>query len=73
MPTCAGAKPEFNFMKKEISKKSKADLMKDLDEKSIALRNIRFGVAGSKNKNVKEYRNLKKDIARVKTALATMN
>lgn len=56
-------------MKKESTKKSKTDLMKDLAQKQVALRDIRFGIAGSKNKNVKEQRNIKRDIARIKTAL----
>ncbi len=60
-------------MKKEKTKKNKIDLMKELNEKSISLRNIRFGVAGSKSKNVKEQRNIKKDIARIKTELRNMN
>lgn len=57
-------------MKKEPNKKSKIDLMKELNEKSISLRNIRFGIAGSKSKNVKEQKMIKKDIARIKTALS---
>lgn len=57
-------------MKKESTKKSKADLMKDLALKQVALRDIRFGIAGSKSKNVKEQRNIKRDIARIKTVLS---
>ncbi len=56
-------------MKKETAKKDKKDLEKDLSEKYVALRDIRFGTAHSKSKNVKQYANLKKDIARIKTAL----
>lgn len=56
-------------MKKEKEKKNKADLQKELEEKLIALREMRFGVAGSKSKNVKEQKNLKKEIARIKTML----
>jgi len=59
-------------MKKEISKKSKAELEKDLNKNIISLMNVRFGVAGSKSKNVKEQKTLKKDIARMKTALNAM-
>jgi len=58
--------------KKEISKKSKAELEKDLDKNRLTLRDVRFGIAGSKSKNVKEQKTLKKDIARIKTALNTM-
>lgn len=56
-------------MKKEKLKKNEADLMKEFSEKKLKLRDIRFGVAGSKNKNVKEQKNIKKDIARILTAL----
>jgi ribosomal protein L29 len=60
-------------MKKESSKKSRVDLMKELNEKRLSLRDVRFGVAGSKSKNVKEQRNIKKDIARIHTALGMIN
>lgn len=60
-------------MKKELTKKNKVDLVKSLDEKRILIRDIRFGTAGSKSKNVKEQKNLKKDIARIKTELRIMN
>jgi ribosomal protein L29 len=56
-------------MKKELLKKSKNDLEKELNEKRVIIHNIRFGMAGSKSKNVKEQRNVRKDIARIKTAL----
>jgi len=55
--------------KSELLKKSKVDLIKELSEKRLSLRNIRFEVAGSKSKNVKEQRVIKRDIARIKTAL----
>jgi len=54
---------------KELLKKSRTDLIKELNEKRLSLRGIRFEVAGSKSKNVKEQKNIKKDIARIKTAL----
>jgi ribosomal protein L29 len=60
-------------MKKESSKKSKIDLMRELNEKSLSLRDMRFGIAGSKSKNVKEQRTIKKEIARIKTELRVMN
>lgn len=60
-------------MAKKISynEKSKEDLLKSLGEKRSSLRELRFGTAGSKQKDVKGERNLKKDIARVLTALNT--
>lgn len=54
---------------KDIAKKDPADLEKELREKREALRAFRFGIAGSKVKNMKEGRDLRKDIARILTAL----
>jgi len=56
-------------MKKEISKKNKNDLTNELNEKRLALREIRFAGAGSKSKNVKEQKTIKREIARIKTAI----
>lgn len=57
-------------MKKEdLSKKTKKDLEKELEEKLLALKDIRFGSAHSKSKNVKEYASIRKQIARIKTFL----
>lgn len=56
-------------MKKEIAKKNTEELLKELGEKVVSLRDIRFGIAGSKGKNVKEVNNIKKDIARIKTEI----
>ena len=49
--------------------KNKDDLLKIIKEKKEALRNFRFGIAGTKIRNVKEGRSLKKDIARAETRL----
>jgi ribosomal protein L29 len=49
--------------------KKKEDLIKELSEKQISLRDMRFGVAGSKSKNVKEQKKVKREIARIKTVL----
>ena len=54
---------------KEFTKKSETELLKDLGEKREALRVFRFGVAGSKAKNIKEGKNLKKEIAQTLTAI----
>lgn len=53
----------------ERSTKSEKDLAKELTEKREALRVIRFGIAGSKNRNVKETKGLKKEVARILTEL----
>ena len=54
---------------KELKGKSVADLKESLAGKKDSLRNFRFGIAGSKVRNMKEGRNLKKDIAKILTAI----
>ena len=54
---------------KEITTKMPAELVKMLADKREALRVFRFGAAGSKSKNVKEGRTIRKDIARIMTAI----
>jgi ribosomal protein L29 len=56
---------------KEITTKTGADLGKLLTDKQEALRVFRFGAAGAKTKNVKEGQAIRKDIARIMTALNT--
>lgn len=51
----------------EYKDKNEKELEKILSDKRTALRNFRFGVAGSKVRNVKEGKNVKKDIARIMT------
>lgn len=57
---------------KEIQGKTPADLSKMLTDKREALRVFRFGAAGAKTKNVKEGQSVRKDIARIMTALSGM-
>ncbi len=54
---------------KELTAKKDTELLELLKEKREALRTFRFGVAGSKTRNVKEGKNLRKDIARILTVL----
>jgi large subunit ribosomal protein L29 len=54
---------------KEIKGKNKADLQKLLSEKRQALHGFRFGIAGSKVRNMKEGKNIRKDIARIMTEM----
>jgi len=54
---------------KEITIKTASDLTKMLAEKHEALRVFRFGTAGARSKNVKEGQTIRKDIARIMTAL----
>jgi len=55
--------------KKDIMRKSEAELGKLLSEYEIEKREVRFATSGSKGKDVKAERNLKKTIARMKTIL----
>ena len=52
-----------------LAKKSEKDLLKMLQEKREALRVFRFGSAGSKSKDVKAAQKLRKEVARILTAL----
>lgn len=54
---------------KDLQKTGEKDLMKTLGEKRAALRDFRFGIAGSKIRNMKEGRALRKDIARILTEI----
>ena len=48
---------------------SSEDLMKEVAEKREALRVFRFGEMGSRTRNVREGRTLRRDIARILTEL----
>ncbi len=54
-------------MKSVYKGKEVGELQRELTEKREALRAFRFGGAGSRVKNVKEGRALRKDIARILT------
>jgi ribosomal protein L29 len=54
---------------KEILKNDKDGMKKMLVEKKQALQQFRFNMQGSKIKNVREGRELRKDVARINTAL----
>lgn len=54
---------------KEFANKTEKDLTELLAEKRKALHDFRFGIAGSKVRNVKEGKDLKKEVARILTAL----
>lgn len=56
---------------KDITTKNEKDLLKELEDKREALRVIRFGIAHSKSRNVKESKGLKKEVARILTELNT--
>ncbi len=55
---------------KEIREKKNEDLLKLLTEKEVALKDFRFGISGSKARNVKEGLGLRREIARIKTVIS---
>ncbi len=57
-------------MKNETLKnKTDKDLIKKLEDKRKQLRAFRFGVEGSKTKNIREGRNTRREIARILTEM----
>jgi ribosomal protein L29 len=57
----------------DFKKYSVEDLHKEISQKREALRSFRFGGAGSRTRNVREGRTLKRDIARMMTELTARN
>ncbi|MFA5023023.1 MAG: 50S ribosomal protein L29 [Candidatus Paceibacterota bacterium] len=55
--------------KTDFTKKSAPELKKLLTEKREALSKFKFGISGSRTKNVKEGKNTRRDIARLLTLL----
>jgi len=55
--------------KNDYKNKTTPDLVKLVKEKREGLRHFRFGSTGSKTKNVKLARTLRKDIARILTEM----
>lgn len=62
----------FSMKSKDIKNKQNKELLKMLWDKQKELRLFRFSVAGSKAKDVKAGRNIKKDIARIMTEINTV-
>ena len=56
---------------KDIKTKNEGDLHKLVREQREALRSFRFGESGSKTRNVKAGRDMKRTIARALTELAS--
>ena len=57
----------------EITSKDLSELQRELIEKQVQLRDFRFGGAGSRVKNVKAGRNLRREIARIMTEITRRN
>lgn len=55
--------------KNDLKNKNDKNLQEELSEKRESVRAFRFGIAGSKVRNVKEGRDTKRQIARVLTEL----
>lgn len=53
----------------DLRKKSKQELEKDLESLKENLSNLYLKLAANKLKNVKEIRNIRKDIARILTVI----
>ena len=54
----------------DFKKHSIQDLQKEIAEKRESLRKFRFGEAGSRTRNVRSGRTLRRDIARMETELS---
>ncbi|MFA6797119.1 MAG: 50S ribosomal protein L29 [Candidatus Paceibacterota bacterium] len=54
---------------KDLKTKTKVELEKMLEERAMSLNKFRFGISGSKIKNVREGRNLKLEIAQILTII----
>lgn len=54
----------------DISTRAIEDILKELKEKQEALRVFRFGAAGSRAKDVKAGKNLRKEVARLQTEIS---
>lgn len=57
---------------KDLHTKTEKELLKLLDEKREGLRVFRTSMSGGKAKNVREARVIRKDVARILTAMSTL-
>jgi len=57
----------------ELKQKSKEELQKTLEDDREKLRQLRFDLSAGKVKNVREIRNIKKEIARILTLLGPLS
>ena len=54
---------------KDIIKKDRKEVISLLEEKRKTLKDFRFGISGTKTRNTREGRGLKRDIAKILTVL----
>jgi len=57
----------------DFKKATTEELQKFTHEKRNELRDLRFSTAGSKNRNVKQVKTLRKDVARALTEITALN
>lgn len=55
--------------KTEYKDKTQKELIQELTDKKSALSKFKFGISGSRTKNVKEGRTLRREVARIMTTL----
>lgn len=55
--------------KTDIKKNTEQELIQMLSEKRASLRDFRFGISGSRTKDIKKGKNLRKENARILTEL----
>lgn len=55
---------------KEISKKTEKEILKDIRDTKAEIRQFRFDLSGSKTRNVKLGKSLKKKVAQLMTELS---
>jgi len=60
---------EINMKMNDLVKKKDADLDKLLKEKRESFRSFRFGMTGTKTRNVKEGKALRVDVAQILTEI----
>lgn len=58
---------------KDLKNKTERELISELSLKRGSLKDFRFGLSGSKTRNLKEGKKIKKDIARILTFLNAKN
>lgn len=54
---------------KDISKKSAVELREEIAKVATKARETRFGAAGAQSKNTKVIKNMRRSVARMKTAV----
>lgn len=56
---------------KDLAKKTTQDLREEIAKSTTKARETRFGAAGAQSKNTKVLKNIRRSVARMKTALRT--